>query len=196
MSSEVGSSDVSLKALQQSRYFYVEGYASSSPATTAAAILCREQAHQNNVISSVSLSDPTMVEFCRDALQQILGNGVGLIFCNEEEALAWARTDRLDIAITELKDIAPELYVTLGAQGSIAIHGGSQKHAPGVPVKAVDSTGAGDIYAGACIAARCQGAEPYDAARFANHCASHIVGRYGARLKLTEDYGALHSSFS
>ena len=51
----------------------------------------------------------------------MLGNGVHTLFCNAEEALAWSKTDRLDVAIAELSDIAQELYVTLGASGAQAI---------------------------------------------------------------------------
>lgn len=195
ISSQLSLSDVTTRALHQSRHFYVEGYLSSSEASTEAAIYCREQAEQHNIGVAVSLSDPSMVEFFRDPLQNMLGNGVTQVFCNEEEALSWARTDRLDIAIAELKDIAPELYVTLGAEGSLAITPHHQGTAAGFEVDAIDTTGAGDIYAGAVIAARLNGAEPTDAARFANYCAAQIVARYGARFKTVQEYQALKAAF-
>ena len=158
-------------------------------------MLCREICEASGIKVAISLSDPSMVEFCRDGLEQMLGNGIDQLFCNEEEALAWAGTDRIDVAIAELKDIAPELYVTLGAQGSVAVDRGVQHHADGVPVKPIDTNGAGDMYAGACIAARVQGASGYDAARFANHCAAELVTRYGARLGSVTDYRNLRATF-
>ena len=132
-----------------------------------------------------------MVEFCREALERILGNGVTQVYCNAEEALSWANTDRLDVAIAELKDIAPELYVTLGAEGSLAVTSSGTSTAPGDPAKAVDTTGAGDIYAGACLAARCRGADPGAAARIANRCAAELVEHYGARLESPQAYLSL-----
>ena len=137
-----------------------------------------------------------MVTIFKDNLLRILGNGVHSLFCNEEEALNWAGTDRLDVAIAELKDIAQEVYITLGAKGSAVVdQHGHQQQAPGLSVSPIDTNGAGDIYAGACLAARCQGAETIDAARFANHAAAHLITQYGARLKTLEAYAELKKSF-
>ncbi len=191
ISVELGVDQVHDEALKNSRYYYVEGYMSASASATEAAVHCREVCEANGVSVAVSLSDPSMVEFCRPTLEAMLGNGVNQLFCNEEEALSWAGTDRLDVAIAELKDIAPEVYLTLGAQGSLAISRDGRHEAPGVKVQAIDTTGAGDIYAGAVLAARCRDASPIDAARFANRCAAELVTRYGARLDNVNDYETL-----
>ncbi|MEM9621289.1 MAG: adenosine kinase [Pseudomonadota bacterium] len=196
ISVQLSSLDVPDQALRQSTYCYVEGYLSASEPSAAAAIHCREVAEQAGVKVSLSLSDPSMVELFRDALSTMLGNGVDQVFCNEEEALAWAKTDRLDIAMSELRDIAPEVYITLGAQGSVAVTNHTQHQAPGLSVKAVDTTGAGDIYAGAVLAARLQGAEPLQAAKFANYCAGHIVTLHGARLKSIAEYQKLQTGYT
>ena len=193
ISVELGIDQVHEDALRGSRYYYVEGYMSASETATAASVLCREICEANDVAVAVSLSDPSMVEFCRPSLESMLGNGVTQLFCNEEEALSWAGTDRLDVAIAELKDIAPEVYLTLGAKGSLAISRDGVKEAPGIAVNAIDTTGAGDIYAGAVLAARCREAAPREAARFANRCAAELVTRYGARLASVADYQAFLS---
>ncbi len=195
VSVELSKNEVNDEALRQSRYFYVEGYMSASPSATAASVHCRELCEQHDVQIAVSLSDVSMVEFCRDGLEQMLGNGIHQLFCNEEEALAWADTDRMDVAIAELKDIAQEVYITLGAKGSLAVSRDGFSEAPGIAVKPVDTTGAGDIYAGAALAARCQGASPVEAARFANFCAANLVTHYGARLKHLNDYTELRKRF-
>ena len=196
ISAELSSEDVAFEKLKEAKYFYVEGYMSSSPPATAATIACHKTATQNGVATAVSLSDPSMVEFCRDGLTDILGNGVEVLFCNEEEALTWAKTDSMDVAIAELRDIAQELYITLGAKGSLAISKAGIKHADGSPTQAVDTTGAGDMYAGACLAARLAGATPSEAAGFANHCASMVVSQYGARLAQADDYLLLRERFT
>ena len=196
ISVELSKAQVNEAAVKASRYYYVEGYMSASPTATEASVHCREICEAHGVKVAVSLSDPSMVEFCRDGLNRMLGNGVDLLFCNEEEALTWADTDRLDIAIAELKDIAPELYITLGAKGSVAIMDGQVKQAEGYAVKAVDTTGAGDIYAGAALVARCRGASAVDAARFANFSAAELVTHHGARLRSLEDYQRLNETFA
>ena len=196
ISSSLSPSEIDEAALAAARYFYVEGYLSSSPTSLEAAIACRQLAEDQNVRTAVTLSDPSMVEFFRDNLAKILGNGVTHLFCNEEEALAWARTDRLDVAVAELKDIAHSCNITLGARGSLCVSAsGHAEEVPGYTVKAVDTNGAGDIYAGACLAAWAQDAEPARAARFGNYAAAQLVQRYGARLPAIGDYAQLARQF-
>ena len=101
------------------------------------------------------------------------------------------QTDRLDVAIAELSDIAQELYVTLGASGAQAITREGSWQAPGEVVTPLDTNGAGDIFAGACLAARLQDATPRDAATFANRAAAKIITQFGARLPNIDDYKTL-----
>lgn len=190
-SAGLGPLDVDEAAVARSVYFYVEGYLASSKTGREAAVMARQIAESSGVRTSLSLADSSMVSNFREGLVDMLGNGVHLLLCNEEEALTWAGTDRLDIAVTELSDIAPFLNVTLGARGSLAVADGKAQFAPGFPSKAVDTTGAGDMYAGAALYARVNGAEPTAAARFANFAAAELVARHGARLDHTADYARI-----
>ena len=197
ISATLAASDLHEQALATAEVFYVEGYLSSSENATEAAELAHGIALTHKVKTAVSLSDISMVTIFKANLQRILGNGVHSLFCNEEEALAWASTDRLDVAISELKDIAEEVFVTVGARGSVIIDGqGRRQESPGHAVTPIDTNGAGDIYAGACLAARCQGADAVDAAKFANHAAAYLITQYGARLKTLQAYAELKSAFA
>jgi len=195
ISSDLTPAELDEKALIESRYFYAEGYMSSADGSRDAAITAREVAEQSGVKTAISLSDPAMVEFCRESLKQILGNGVDHLFCNEEEALTWARTDRLDIAVTELKDIGRNLNVTLGAAGSLAVTQNAQTMVEGFPVRAIDTTGAGDMYAGGCLFGWSQGMSAAQAAGLGNFAAATLVQAYGARLRSKEQYLETLQSF-
>ncbi len=188
--------DLNVNALRASTYFYVEGYLSSNPTSLDAAVKARELAEEAKVKTAISLSDTSMVTYFREGLERMLGNGVDQLFCNEEEALVWSRTDRLDIAINELSDIARFCNITLGAQGSLSVHGRHQTAVDGFPVKAIDTNGAGDIYAGAYLAMICYGYEPKEATRFANYAASRLVTHIGARLPDVSNYHQLQQSYS
>jgi len=72
------------------------------------------------------------------------------------------------------------LCVTLGARGALLIAGGDVIRDPGVAVKAVDTTGAGDIFRGAFIYALLRGDAPRDIVRFANAAAAISCTRMGA----------------
>ena len=65
----------------------------------------------------------------------------------------------------------------------------------GFESKVLDTNGAGDIYAGASLWGWEQGMSPAEAARFANYCAAHLVGRYGARLANAAAYRELRENF-
>lgn len=195
ISTELAPDVIDEGALAQARYFYAEGYLSSSPTSLAAAIACRELAESSGVRTAISLSDPSMVGFFRDQLVRMLGNGVDHLFCNEEEALTWARTDRLDIAVTELKDIGRYLNVTLGRRGSLAVGPHEQRLVPGYEVRAVDTNGAGDMYAGACLYGWCAGMSAEQAAAFGNFAAAQLVQTYGARLRRLDDYRQIRERF-
>lgn len=195
ISTELGPEEIDQQALERARYFYAEGYLSSSPRSLGAAVTCRELAESAGVRTAISLSDPSMVEHFRENLTRILGNGVDHLFCNEEEALAWAGTDRLDIAVRELKDIGRCLNVTLGKRGSLAVTPHQQSLVPGYEVRAVDTNGAGDMYAGACLYGWCAGMGPDQAAAFGNFAAGQLVQAYGARLRRLSDYRRTLTAF-
>ena len=183
-------------SLTRSRYLFIEGYLASSKSGAVAATRAREIADRNDVSTSLTLSDPTMVNFFRDALKNILGNGISRLFCNEEEALTWAQTDRLDIAARELSDIAPHVAITLGPNGSLYVGPDGTRSVAGYDVEAIDTNGAGDMYAGAFLAAISQQASSFEAARFANFAASNIVSRHGARLTSITAYQELKRAFN
>jgi len=195
ISSELTRVELDEAALSQSRYFYAEGYMSSAEGSRDAAIAGREMAERAGVKTALSLSDPSMVEFFRDALEAILGNGVDHLFCNEEEALSWAGTDRLDIAVAQLKDIGRNLNVTLGARGSLAVTAEGQTMVDGYPADAVDTTGAGDMYAGGCLYGWSQGMSAEEAAGLGNYAAATLVQTYGARLLTNAQYQETLSAY-
>jgi sulfofructose kinase len=72
------------------------------------------------------------------------------------------------------------LCVTLGARGAIMLEGDRVHRAPGFPVQAVDTTGAGDVFRGALIYALLRGDDPAGMLRFANAAASISCTRDGA----------------
>lgn len=195
ISERLAPAEVDEAALRDSRCLYIEGYLSSSETGRAAAVHCRELAESEHVRTALTLSDPSMVEIFRTGLLEMLGNGVDHLFCNEEEALTWAGTDRLDIAISELKDVGRALNVTLGARGSLAVDDGQRHEVPGFKTRAIDTNGAGDIYAGAVLHGWASGMDSRAAASFGNFSAARLVAEYGARLPSTRDYQRLVTEF-
>ncbi len=72
------------------------------------------------------------------------------------------------------------LCVTLGTRGAMLLDGDRIHHAPTFQVAATDTTGAGDVFRGAFIAALLRGDAPGDILRFANAAAAISCTRQGA----------------
>jgi ribokinase len=79
---------------------------------------------------------------------------------------------------------ARAVVVTLGADGCLVIVGGDTVHVPAVPVRAVDTTAAGDAFCGGLADALAGGATLEDAARRAVRVAAAACLRPGAQASL------------
>ncbi|NQX88900.1 MAG: adenosine kinase [Halioglobus sp.] len=181
-------------AIAASAYLYIEGYLVTSPTGRAAAIKAREIAESANVKTALSFSDPGMVEFFRDGIQEIIGEKMDLVFCNEDEALGWAQSDRLDTAVQKIKEVAETFVITRGGEGALAYDGTTLHNIPSQKVDAVDTNGAGDMFAGAFLYAITRGEDFSTAGRFASLAAARIVANYGPRLP-NPDYISLRADF-
>ena len=115
--------DLVPEAIIASKYLYFEAYLAMSSSMRVAAIRGREIAEANGVKTAMSFSDPGIVMEFRNDLREMLGDCVDLLFCNRCEALTWAQTDKLDIAIDSLKKIARTFVITLGEEGALAYDG-------------------------------------------------------------------------
>jgi sugar/nucleoside kinase (ribokinase family) len=76
------------------------------------------------------------------------------------------------------------LCVTLGAGGAMLLAGNEIHHEPGIKVKTVDTTGAGDVFRGAFIYALLRGDAPREIVRFANAAAALSCTRIGAMASI------------
>ena len=181
-------------ALAASEYVYLEGYLVTSPTGRAAAVKARELAEAAGVKTALSFSDPGMVEFFREGMAEIVGERLDLVFCNEAEAMGWAQSDDIDVTIERLKQITDTFVITRGSEGALTFDGNELAEIPPHRVNAVDSNGAGDMFAGAFLYAITRGEDFPTAGRFASLAAGKIVANYGPRLPAA-DYPALRAEF-
>ncbi len=180
--------EIDKEALKVSEWLYVEGYLVADEERAQVTKDAIEYAKEEGVKIAISLSDPFVVDVFGDALRDVMGSGVDLVFCNKYEALTFTGTDDLDSALEKLKMITRTFAITDGANGSIAFDGDSLFRSEGVSAKAIDTNGAGDMFAGAFLYAITSG-KGYDwAAKLANDCASRVVEQFGPRLDLEEFY--------
>ncbi|MDB9313777.1 adenosine kinase [Spirulina sp. CS-785/01] len=185
--------DLVLDALKESEYLYLEGYLVSSPTGKAAALKARDVAREAGVKTAFSLSDPNMVKFFKDGILEIMGDDLDFLFANEGEALLMADTDNVEEAIAFCQSKAKQFAITRGGRGSIVYDGQQLLDVNPVPVKAIDTVGAGDMYAGAFLYGITNGMSYAEAGHIASVGASKIVSRYGPRLETEEVKGLLNN---
>jgi len=124
-SEDLSAREIDQAALEDSEWFYVEGYLVTDEARTAATKGAVELAKAKGVKVAVSLSDPFVVSVFGDALRQVIGDGVDLIFCNKDEATAFTGTETLEAASEALKQYTKTFAITDGAKGAVTFDGAS-----------------------------------------------------------------------
>lgn len=174
------------EAIADSEYLYIEGYLVASPSAKTAAIKAREIAQSSGVKTALSLSDANMVEFFAEGLAKIIGLGLDFIFANEIEALKMAETNDISAALDRFKTLAKGFAITRGAKGSLIFDGQELIEIPPVTVKAVDTVGAGDMYAGTFLYGITHGMTFTQAGYLASLASAKIVTRFGPRLEAEE----------
>lgn len=182
ISADLGVANVQEEALRASQFLYMEGYLCSSDSAREAMIHARRIAREAGVKIAGTLSDPSMVELFAPQLREMFGDDLDHLFCNAEEALQWTGAGDLAGAAEALKTQVRTFAITCGADGSLVWDGTTLQQVPTAQVKAVDTLGAGDLYAGAYLYALCRGTDHRGAAELANRSASRLVTHFGPRL--------------
>ena len=174
--------NVSEEAIRHSKYVYLEGYLASADNTRDAAIEARKLAERHKVKTALTLSDPNMVRFFRDSMLAMIGDGVDLLFANEEEILDFAQTDSLDKALDAVHKVARHFAITRGAEGALVYDGISLIEIAPHAVDAIDTLGAGDMFAGAFLYGLTQDMSYTQSGNLASAASAEIVTRFGPRL--------------
>lgn len=174
------------KEIKNSQFIYIEGYLVTSDNGKQAAIEAKRIAEENGVKTSITLSDPSIVSFFKEQFNEIIGNGVDFLFCNEQEALSYSGEENLEDAFEFLRKKAKQFAVTCSERGAYLWDGKKQYHVFSPKVKPIDTNGAGDMFAGAFLYGLTQGIDFEKSGKLACECSSKLVEKFGSRLS-TED---------
>lgn len=174
--------DIDEAAIRASQWVYVEGYLWDAPGPKAASLKAMEVACRYGVKVAYTFSDPFCVRRARSDFQDFTRRFVDLVFCNEEEALAFTNAGTAEDAIGTITTLETAVAITRGAQGSLLAMNGTRHVVPSVSVEAIDSTGAGDLYAAGVLHGLCSGKTPAEAGQLGSELAARILTVRGARL--------------
>jgi len=173
---------LSEELISKANWLYLEGYKFSSPKSSKALQTAVEMAKDNKTKISFTFSDTFITSNYKNEIEKVLEH-TELIFCNESEALSFTGKDNPEDAIKDLSNIVPNVAVTLGKNGSVIITNKQKISIPPYPAERIDTTGAGDMYAGAFFYAMIYMNSLEKAGHLASIASAKIVSILGARLK-------------
>ncbi|MBB6325880.1 sugar/nucleoside kinase (ribokinase family) [Algoriphagus iocasae] len=175
--------DVNESAILNSKYLYIEGYLITSENGKEAMMHAKKIAEENGVKVALTFSDPAMVKYFKEPMSEVVGASVDLLFANEEEAMIYTGKDNLLEAREELKKVAKHFVITQGKNGAMIFDGDTFIDIEPYETTAVDTNGAGDMFAGAFIYGITNGHSYASSGKLASMASSKIVSQFGPRLE-------------
>ncbi|TAH35293.1 MAG: adenosine kinase [Alphaproteobacteria bacterium] len=174
-------SDIDEHLLAKSKIFFIEGYlwdvASVRPHLQLAAGL----SHAGGNRVALTLSDAWLVDRYRDEIRRFVHDHVDILFANESEIISFYQTGDLDEAISHMRRDCNLGVITRSDQGSLVVDRNNTIPIAAEKVNVVDTTGAGDLYAGGFLFGLAAGYPLERCGHIAAICAGEIISHIGAR---------------
>ena len=173
--------DVPHEFVTSARHLHLTGWSLFGDPPRAAALTAAAVAARAGMTTSLDPSAHQLITTMGpDAFSDLVADvGPDLLFPNREEGrVLTGTTDPAEI-VTRLEARHPGCIVVLKLDADGALVGG--EHVPAPDVEALDTTGAGDSFSGAFLAAWLAGSTPVEAARAAVAVAAEVVLHVGSR---------------
>ncbi len=179
---EFGPEDVTAAGIETAAAIYLESYLLEGGKNRAAFLRAVREARAADTRIALSLSDPGCVERHRDLLLELVGEGIDVLFANEEEILVLLGTSSHAEAVEAIRPQVGAAALTRGAQGVVALCGAETAVVPAEPVTdLVDTTGAGDMFAAGFLYGLLRGRPLDQATRMGGVMAAEVLAHLGSR---------------
>lgn len=175
---ELSDSHLDEKLFVDYDYFYIEGYLVQNKALLKRAI---EMASKAGLKVAIDLASFNVVEEQRDFLNELLKGKIDIVFANEEEAKALTGLTP-EAALNSIAERCEIAVVKIGKEGSLIKHNGQTTHIEPIAAKAIDTTGAGDMYASGFLFGISNGLSIDKAGRIGSLLAGNVIEVMGAKM--------------
>ncbi len=180
-SSMLSVKDVDAALIKASQVTFLEGYLFDPPDAKKAFYEAAGIAHQAGRKVALTLSDKFCVDRHRKDFQHLIETEVDILFANESEIISLYETPGFDEAVHILRGKCEIAAVTRSEKGSVVLKGKDFHIIDPDKVKVVDTTGAGDLYAGGFLYGYTKGLDLIVAGRLGSLAASEVISHFGAR---------------
>jgi len=173
--------DLDIARLKQSRFFYFTGYMWDTQKQKEATLEALRVAKENDMVVVFDVADPFAVKRNRDDFLKIIQEDVDIVLANQEEAMILTDKKTAKDAVELLSSFCEIAVVKCGHKGSL-IKKEKLYAIPVYKVKAIDTTGAGDMYAAGFLYGLCNNYDIELTGKIASFLASRVVQQIGAQL--------------
>lgn len=158
---------------------YIEGYRAFD-AQTFRGVLERSKAA--GVPTALDFGSFGVVNVCHSLFESLFAEGlIDMIFANEEEAKAYTGKEPRE-TLEELAKYTSLAVVKLGAEGALVSHKGIVFEITAKKVQALDTTGAGDLWAAGFLFGFLSGSDIPECGKLASEVAAEVVQVQGASI--------------
>jgi sugar/nucleoside kinase (ribokinase family) len=171
--------EVSEEDFKDHDHVHIEGYLLFNPELATKTLQAAKKA---GCTVSLDLASFEVVNANKAALPEILTAYVDMVFANEEEAKAWCDSDDPQVALDSLAEHCDTVAVKLGAEGAWVKHGDEKVFVEAHKVNAIDTTGAGDLWASGFLYGLLSGFSAEKSAILASKVGSEVVQIMGATI--------------
>jgi len=140
---ELSGKDLTSSLFENYQYFHIEGYLMQNHDLIKKAL---HLAKENNLLVSLDLASFNVIEENLDFLKSLINDYADIVFANEEEAKAFTGK-KPEEALQIMAGKCKIAVVKLGKNGSLIQQKDKIFRVGVIPVKSIDTTGAGDLYA-------------------------------------------------
>ncbi len=175
-SSQLSPDDISLEDFSDAGMILLEGYLLFNRPVVEKILKLAKQTQAKLVLD---LGSYQVVETCRDFLNAIIESDVDIVLANEDEARAFTGLGEAD-SLEALAKKVETAVVKVGKKGVLMAQG-KERYAVGAQlVKAIDTTGAGDLWASGFLFGLSEGMGLEKSARLGCKVGSEVVQVMGA----------------
>lgn len=173
--------DVFFEDLEHSKILHIEGYQLEDPELRQVSLHSMDFAKKHGIKISIDLGDPGVVSRNKADIKKMVKDYADIVFANEDEAKALTDLEPLE-ALNEISKVTDIAIVKIGKEGSFIKQGDTIYEIKGYKADAVDTTGAGDMFAAGVLYGITQDLDLKSAGHIGSYYASKVVEQIGARL--------------
>ena len=165
---------------------HIEGYLAQSHELVEK--IC-QTAKKEGLILSLDMGSYNVIQANLSFFQHLVKDYIDIVFANEEECAAFTGTTDAKEGMKYIAELCTLAVVKLGSKGAMAMWGassgqnGKEAFAPAKKVNALDTTAAGDFFAGGFLYAFCENAPLEQCLQTGALLSSQVIQVIGTRLE-------------